>query len=108
MDELEIKVGNVSGISTDELKSLRIQLYSIKLKSMVEKKDINKELLRLLDIYSILLEGENTKVLEQQIENNMREREEIGTKKTKLEKNNRKITRVLNKIDNELCIREYV
>jgi hypothetical protein len=108
MDLNKLNTKDLSSFSTDTLKVTRIKLYSFKRQLMIKKKDIDKNLSKLIDMHSILNEADNkNEELKQQIETNVKERNEIVSKILKIDEKNIKIITVMNNIDNELCRREY-
>jgi hypothetical protein len=108
MDLNKLNTKDLSSFSTDTLKVTRIKLYSFKRQLMIKKKDIDKNLSKLIDMHSILNEADNkNEELKQQIETNVKERNELVSKILKIDEKNIKIITVMNNIDNELCRREY-
>lgn len=108
MDLNKLNTKDLSSFSTDTLKVTRIKLYSFKRQLMIKKKDIDKNLSKLIDMHSILNEADNkNEELKQQIETNVKERNEIVSKILKIDEKNIEIITAMNNIDNELCRREY-
>ncbi len=108
MDLNKLNTKDLSSFSTDTLKVTRIKLYSFKRQLMIKKKDIDKNLSKLIDMHSILNEADNkNEELKQQIETNVKERNELVSKILKIDEKNIKIITAMNNIDNELCRREY-
>jgi hypothetical protein len=108
MDLNKLNTKDLSSFSTDTLKVTRIKLYSFKRQLMIKKKDIDKNLSKLIDMHSILNEADNkNEELKQQIETNVKERNELVSKILKIDEKNIEIITAMNNIDNELCRREY-
>lgn len=108
MDLNKLNTKDLSSFSTDTLKVTRIKLYSFKRELMIKKKDIDKNLSKLIDMHSILNEADNkNEELKQQIETNVKERNELVSKILKIDEKNIEIITAMNNIDNELCRREY-